>query len=59
MFIKAQCIISRYGISLSISQFFDKKCSRYIYNGILFRHKEKYNYAICGEMDETGDHHFT
>jgi hypothetical protein len=29
----------------------------YVYNGILFNHKEEWNFVICREMDGTGEHH--
>ena len=29
----------------------------YVYDRVLFSHKEAQNYAIAGKMDETGDYH--
>jgi hypothetical protein len=29
----------------------------FIHNGVLFSHKEEWNYVICGKIDGTGDHH--
>jgi hypothetical protein len=29
----------------------------YIHCGILFSHKEEWNYFVCRKMDGTGDHH--
>jgi hypothetical protein len=29
----------------------------YIYYGVLFSHKEKWNYVLCRKMDGTGEHH--
>jgi hypothetical protein len=27
-----------------------------MYHGILFSHKEKWNFVVCWKMDGTGDH---
>jgi hypothetical protein len=29
----------------------------YIYNGVLFNHKEELNNVICRKLDGTGNHH--
>ena len=35
----------------------DKEDVVYIYNGILLRHKEEWNNAICSNMDGPRDYH--
>jgi hypothetical protein len=34
-----------------------KKMFPYIHNGVLFTHKEEWNYVTCSKMDGTRDHH--
>jgi hypothetical protein len=35
----------------------DKENVAYIHNGVLFSHKEEWNYVIYRKMYGTGDHH--
>jgi hypothetical protein len=35
----------------------DQENVLFIHNGILFNHKEEWNFVICRYMDVTGEHH--
>ena len=42
---------------MSINRGLDKEDVLYTYNGILFGYKKEWNYAICSNMDGSGDYH--
>jgi hypothetical protein len=43
--------------NILIKVFLKKEISVYIYNGILFNHKEELNYVLCRKMGGTSYHH--
>ena len=43
---------------VSNDRWMDKLDVVYIYNGILFRHKQEWNLAICKDMDRAREYYF-
>jgi hypothetical protein len=43
--------------SVTNGQWIAKENVAYIHNGVLFSHKEEWNYVVCRKIDCTGDHH--